>query len=69
MLALAHLDEWIEGKLLRRHPFIPLAAIKEVKRPVWVDSTRAVKELGFAQSPIDTALGKAVDWFRKYRYV
>lgn len=69
VLGLAYLDQWVEGGLLRRPPFIPLEGVKEVRRPVWVDCTKAVRELGFPQSPVETALEKAVRWFRDHHYV
>lgn len=69
VLALAHLDQWVEGGILRRRPFIPLEGIREVRRPVWVDCSRAVRELGLPQSPVEGALEKAVRWFRDHHYV
>jgi len=69
ILGLAYVDKWVEGGLLRRPPSIPLEGIKEVRRPVWVDCRKAVEELGLPQSPIETALEKAIRWFRDHHYV
>jgi dihydroflavonol-4-reductase len=69
VLALAYLDSWIEGKVLRRSPFIPLEGIKEVKRPVWVDCSKAAKDLDFPQNSVQNALGKAAKWFHDHHYV
>ena len=69
VLALAYLDSWIEGKVLRRPPFIPLEGVKEVKQPVWVDCSRAIKELDFPQNPVQNALAKAAKWFHDHHYV
>ena len=69
VLALAYLDQWIEGWMLKRAPFIPLEGIREVKRPIWVDCSKAVKELAFPQNPVEEALEKSVKWFRDHHYV
>ncbi len=36
---------------------------------MFYDPSKAIKELGFPQTPAKEALGKAVDWFRKNGYV
>ena len=69
VFAMAYLDQWIEGGLLRHRPFIPLEGIREARRPVWVDCSKAVTELGLPQSPIEGALEKSVKWFRDHHYV
>ena len=61
VLALAHLDQWVEGGILRRTPFIPLEGIREARRPVWVDCSKAVRELGLPQSPVEGALDGDVE--------
>lgn len=69
VLGLAYLDQWVEGQLLRRPPFIPLEGVEEVRWPVWVDCRKAIEELGLPQSPVEMALERAVKWFRDHHYV
>lgn len=67
-LALAYADDWLEGRLLRRVPHIPLEGVKTARHYAWVDCSKAVKELGLPQTPIEEALEKAVRWFRDAGY-
>ena len=67
--AAARCDQWLEGGLLRRPPAIPLEGIKVARHPMYVTSRKAVAELGLPQSPVDTALEKAVRWFADYGYL
>ena len=34
----------------------------------YVDPAKAVRELGLPQTPIDTAVADAIEWFREYGY-
>ena len=63
-----YLDEYIEGKLLGRKPSIPLEGLKVSKKPMYVSCEKALRELGLPQSPVESALEKAVRWFRDYGY-
>ena len=68
VVALGYLDQWIEGRLLRRRPFIPLEGVKHARKPMYVSCQKAVNELGMPQSPVEGALEKAVNWFRQWGY-
>lgn len=61
-------EQAISGGLLRRQPVIPVEGVIASKKPAWVSSQRAVKELGMPQSPVEGALSQAVDWFVSNRY-
>jgi len=39
------------------------------RKKMWVRHDKAAKELGFSPGPAETALGRAVDWFRANGYV
>lgn len=67
--AAATLDQLIEGRLLRREPAIPVEAVQTARKPMWFDASRAVRELGLPQTPVETALEKAVRWFREGDYL
>lgn len=68
-LGIAYLDEFIEGRLLHRPPRVPVAGVKMAARPMYYDASKAVRELGLPQSPIEGALARAVDWFLAEGYV
>ena len=61
-----YVDEFVEGRILGRRPFIPVEGLKVSRKPMWVDCGKAVRELGMPQSPIEGALGKAVRWFHEF---
>ena len=67
IILLGMIDHLIEGKLLKRKPRIPLEGMRVAKKPMYVSSAKAVRELGLPQSPVEEALEKAVRWFRDYR--
>ena len=66
---LAYCDQWIESGILRRHPVIPVEGVKIARHPMYVSSQKAVGELGLPQSPVETALEKAVRWFTDHGYL
>ena len=68
-LAAGRIDHVVEGNLLRRAPRIPLEGVKQARKRMWVDCSRAVRELGMPQTAIEEALEKAVRWFRDNGYV
>jgi dihydroflavonol-4-reductase len=52
-----------------REPDVPLESVKMSRHKMWFDASKAVKELGLRQSPIEPALRRAVNWFRENGYV
>jgi len=62
-------DEFVEGKLLRRHPRIPIAAVRTARKVRHFDCSKAIRELGLPQTPIEEALSRAVSWFRQNEYI
>lgn len=67
--ALARVDTLIFGTILRRDPHIPLEAVKMARKHMYFDASKAVRDLGLPQSPINEALAREVDWFRTHGYV
>jgi dihydroflavonol-4-reductase len=49
-------------------PRAPLDAVRMAKKKMFVSHDKARRELGFAPAPVDTALGRAVEWFRANGY-
>lgn len=68
-LFLGHLDQWVEGGLLRREPKIPLEGVRMARKKMFFDAEKAVRELGLPQSPVEDALARAVAWYREHGYV
>jgi dihydroflavonol-4-reductase len=66
-IAVAALDETIEGRLLGREPMAPLDGALMARKRMFVDGSRAVRELGMPQSPVRAALADAIDWFSRRR--
>ena len=67
-LGMAYIDTMIEGSILSKEPRIPLEGVMAARHPIFVDCSKAVKELGMPQTPIEQTLDKAVSWFRERSY-
>ena len=52
-----------------QEPAIPLDGVRMGHAPMYYDASKAVKELGLPQSSIETAIEKAVRWFKEHGYV
>lgn len=63
VLSVAYLNEWT-SRITQSPPRVPLTGVKMAKKYMYFDSSKAVHELGLPQSSIETALEKAVRWFR-----
>lgn len=55
--------------IARREPDVPVESVKMSRHRMWFDASRAVKELGLPQNPIDSALARAARWFKEHGYV
>ncbi|ARV58110.1 dihydroflavonol 4-reductase [Nostocales cyanobacterium HT-58-2] len=67
-LSLAWIDERILAPL-GKPPSIPLDGVRMSHQPMYYDASKAVRELGLPQTPIQTALKDAVNWFVAQKYV
>ena len=57
------------SRLLGREPRIPLEGVRMARHKMFVDASKAERELGFAPGPIEAALGRAVAWYESNGYV
>ena len=64
-LGLAHADAFVEGRILRRPPRIPLEGVRTAREVMFASCSRARRELGLRQTPVREALAKAVRWFEE----
>lgn len=58
-------SEFVADHLTRRPPVAPLAGVRLAASPMFFDSSKAKRELGFVPSPIRTALADAIEWLRE----
>lgn len=57
------IDTFIEGKLLKQNPSIPLEGVKMARKKMYFQAERAKQELGFQPGSVPEALERAVRWF------
>jgi len=57
------------SRLLGREPSIPVEGVKIARHMMFVDCSRAQRELGFNAGPVATALERAVRWYEANGYI
>jgi dihydroflavonol-4-reductase len=65
-LTVAWLDEYVGAKL-GQSPSVPVDGVKMSQQLMYYDASKAVRELGLPQSPLEDAIKDAVGWFRNGR--
>ncbi|MEI6441546.1 MAG: hopanoid-associated sugar epimerase [Nostocales cyanobacterium ELA583] len=63
---------WIDEKILAplgKNPAVPIDGVRMAQQPMYYDASKAIRELGLPQSPLNIALKDAVDWFISNGYV
>ena len=61
--------ENVSDHLTGTPPAVPLAGVRMAKYFMYFDASKAVRELGLPQNPIENALEEAVHWFREHSKV
>jgi len=56
------------SRLLGREPQIPLEGVRMARHKMFVDASKAGRELGFVPGPIEAALERAVAWYESNGY-
>lgn len=67
-LGVAYLESGF-SRLLGKEPQIPVEGVKIARHKMFVDVSRAKRELGFKPEPVAGALERAVRWYRANGYV
>jgi len=67
-LGVAYVDTAF-SRLIGREPHIPVEGVKIAEHKMFVDASRAVKELGFQPGSVTAALERAVRWYREHGYM
>jgi dihydroflavonol-4-reductase len=57
------------SRLLGREPGIPVEGVKIARHNMFVDCSRAPRELGFKTGPVAAALERAVRWYEANGYI
>jgi len=57
------------SRLLGREPGIPIEGVKIARHMMFVDCSRAKRELGFQAGPVAAALERAVRWYEANGYI
>ncbi len=68
ILPLAYGNHWIANYVTHKTPRIPLEGVRMAKYRMHYDCTKAREELHLPQTPVETPLSKAVQWFRQNGY-
>jgi dihydroflavonol-4-reductase len=67
-LAAGHVDR-VASLVLRREPQIPLEGVRMARHKMFVDVSKAERELGFVAGSVEPALERAVRWYEENGYV
>jgi dihydroflavonol-4-reductase len=67
-LAAAYVDTAV-SRMLRREPHIPVEGVRIARHRMFVNTSRAERELGFCPGPVAAALERAVRWYESHGYV
>ncbi len=67
-LGVAYLDSAF-SRLVGKEPGIPVEGVKIAQHKMFVDASRACRELGFQPGPVSAALERAVRWYQANGYV
>jgi dihydroflavonol-4-reductase len=65
----AYLSEYLSYYILKKNPSIPLSGIQMAKYSFFVTTEKAERELGYKPSPIENAIERAIEWFKKIGYI
>jgi len=57
------------SRVLGREPQIPLEGVRMSRHKMFVDASKAERDLGFAPGPVEGALERAVEWYETNGYV
>lgn len=67
-LAVGYADQWF-SRVIGREPQIPVDGVKMARHKMWVDGTKAARELGYQPGSVEAALERAFRWYEEHEYV
>lgn len=68
-LGVAFVDEMILARYFGKQPQVSFYSVQMSRKAMYYDSSKAVRELGLPQSPVEGAIEKAVRWFESNGYI
>lgn len=68
-LAVSYIDEMVLAKYFGKTPQVSYYSVQMSRHAMYYDSSKAVRELGLPQTPVEKAIEKAVRWFQDEGYV
>ena len=66
---MAFVDEMILARYFGKTPQVSFSSVQMSRKAMYYDSSKAIRALGLPQSPIESAIEKAVRWFETNGYV
>jgi len=66
-MAAGYADQFF-SRLLNRQPRIPLEGVRMARHKMFVDGSKAARELGFQAGSVEAALERAVAWYGQNHY-
>jgi dihydroflavonol-4-reductase len=66
--SIAAISEQISN-VTKRPPVAPLSGVRLARTPMRFDSSKAIRELGMPQTPLEASLRQALDWFAEQRLI
>jgi dihydroflavonol-4-reductase len=57
------------SRILGREPRIPLEGVRMARHKMFVDTSKAQRELGFSPGPVEAAMQRAVEWYESNGYI
>jgi dihydroflavonol-4-reductase len=67
--AVSKAGDWTFRTILRRPPPVPGFFVEALRHMQHYDCSKAIRELGFPQSPVESAIRDALAWFRSNGYL
>ncbi len=67
-LAMAHLFE-LGASMTHKPPVVTASEVRIAKMTEWYDCSKAIHELGLPQTPIESSIEKALNWFKENQYL
>jgi len=66
--AAAYADTFWNVVVRRREPSIPVEGVRMSRHKMFFSPAKAIRELGLPQTPVESPLRRAIDWFRANGY-
>ena len=63
------LGEWATKTILRKPPFVPAFFVEMLKHMQQYDCSKGLRELGYPQNSVETAIRDALGWFKQNGYM